>query len=64
MKKETPTQVSSSALCEIFINFSSERLLLSMKLKIAYIVEGMLISGKYNSTLKKKDFSWLNLVQW
>ena len=35
-----------------------------MKLKIAYIVEGMLISGKYNSTLKKKDFSWLNLVQW
>ena len=29
MKKETPTQVYS--FCEIFINFSSERLLLSMK---------------------------------
>ena len=50
MKKETPTQVYS--FCEIFINFSSERLLLSMKettKNCSYCRE----SCKYDSTVNE-----------
>ena len=54
MKKETPTQVFCCLFCEIFVYFSNERLLLSMKgtKKLLYCRE----SGKYDSTLKKKYF--------
>ena len=42
MKKETPTQVFSCLFCEIFVYFSNERLLLSMKgTKNYYIVESL-----------------------
>ena len=41
MKKDTPTKAFSYSFCEMFINFSSQQLPLSMKgtIKIAYIVE-------------------------
>ena len=40
MKKETSTHVYSCSFGGIFINFSSEKLLISMKgIKISYIVQ-------------------------
>ena len=53
MKKETSTQIFSCSFCEIFIYFSSERLLLSMKGTKNCLYCGE--SCKYVSTVKKKD---------
>ena len=55
MKKGTSTHVYSCSFGGIFINFSSEKLLISMKgIKIClYCTE----SCKYENAVKEKDFS-------